>query len=79
MDRRGEAARVEHELGLLFAFPGFVRRALMHLVDLGNRLGMLPKSYIENDPMFASAFFANKAGRGHFRPRRSSNSSMALS
>ncbi len=62
--RRGEAARVEQELGLLFAFPGFVRRVLMGLVGAANRLGLLPKSYIENDPMFASAFFANMASFG---------------
>jgi hypothetical protein len=62
--RRGEAARVERELGLLFVFPGFVRRVIMRLIDLGNRLGLLPKSFIANDPMFASAFFANMASFG---------------
>jgi hypothetical protein len=62
--RRGEAARVERELGLLFAFPRFVRRLLMRLVDAADRLGLLPRSFIENDPMFASAFFANMASLG---------------
>jgi hypothetical protein len=62
--RRGEAARVERELGLLFAFPGFVRRFLMRCIDAADRLGLLPRSYIENDPMFASAFFANMASLG---------------
>ncbi len=62
--RRGEAARVEQELGLLFAFPGFVRRLLMRGVDVADRLGLLPRSFIENDPMYASAFLANMASFG---------------
>jgi len=62
--RRGEAARVERELGLLFAFPGFVRRIIMRAINLGDRLGVLPRSFIENDPMYASAFFANMASLG---------------
>ena len=62
--RNGAAARVERELGLLLAFPGFIRRIVMRFVNLGDRLGMLPKSFIENDPMYASAFFANMASLG---------------
>ena len=62
--RSGEAARVDTELGLLFAFPGFLRRVIMRLINVADRLGMLPASYIENDPMYASAFFANMASLG---------------
>ena len=62
--RDGKAKRVDQELGLLLAFPGFIRRILMRLVDVADRLGMLPASYIENDPMYASAFFANMASLG---------------
>jgi len=62
--RHGAAARVDRELGLLLAFPGFVRRILMRLVNLADRFGMLPRSFIENDPMYASAFFANMASLG---------------
>ena len=62
--RTGEAARVDRELGLLLAFPGFIRRVLMRFVNLGDRLGLLPKSFIENDPMYGSAFFANMASLG---------------
>ena len=62
--RSGEAARVERELGLLLAFPGFVRRVLLRLVNLAVRFGMLPRSFIENDPMYGSAFFANMASFG---------------
>ena len=38
--RSGEAARVDRELGLLLAFPGFVRRVLLRLVNLADRFGM---------------------------------------
>ncbi len=62
--RYGAAARVDRELGLLLAFPGFVRRILMRLVNVADRFGMLPRSFIENDPMYASAFFANMASLG---------------
>jgi hypothetical protein len=55
---------VEAELALLLKFPGFVRRFLMGCVRFGNRLGILPRSFIEKDPMFASAFFANMASFG---------------
>jgi len=62
--RSGESARVDRELGLLLAFPGFIRRILMRGVNVADRLGMLPKSFIENDPMYATAFFANMASLG---------------
>ncbi|HSO96647.1 MAG TPA: hypothetical protein VLV81_11460 [Acidimicrobiia bacterium] len=62
--RTGDAAQVDRELGLLLFFPGFIRRILMRGVDVVDRLGMLPRSYIENDPMYASAFMANMASLG---------------
>jgi hypothetical protein len=62
--RRGEAARVERELGALMAFPGFMRRIIMRLIDAADRLGLLPRSYIENDPMYASVVIANMASLG---------------
>ena len=62
--RTGKAKRVDQELGLLMAFPGFMRRFLMRMVNLGDRVGVLPRSFIENDPMYASAFLANMASLG---------------
>ncbi len=62
--RSGDEARVDRELGLLFIFPGFVRRLLMRGVDLFDRLGMLPRSYLEGDPMYSTAFLANMASFG---------------
>lgn len=63
-DRFGGPGFVDKELALLMKFPGFARRILLGLVDWGNRLGMLPKSYIEKDPMFATAFLANLGSLG---------------
>ena len=36
----------------------------MAFVDFGDRFGVLPRSYIDEDPMFASAFFGNLASIG---------------
>ena len=55
---------VESELNLLMRFPGFVRRIIMAIIRVQNRLGLLPRSYIEKDPMFVSVFFANMASFG---------------
>jgi hypothetical protein len=62
--RSGEAARVDQELGLLLLFPGFVRRLIMRGVNGLDRLGVLPRSYLEGDPMYATAFLANMASLG---------------
>lgn len=63
-DRFGGPKLVDQELGLLMKFPGFVRRIALAFVDLGDRFGLLPRSYIDEDPMFASAFFGNLASMG---------------
>ncbi len=60
----GQASTVDRELGLLMKFPGFVRRILMAFVRGFDNLGMLPRWYIEKDPMYTSAFFANMASFG---------------
>jgi hypothetical protein len=62
--KSGDDDRVERELGLLMFFPGWIRRIIMAAIRGLDRLGMLPPSYIEHDPMFASAFFANMASLG---------------
>ncbi len=62
--KSGDENRVERELGLLMIFPGWIRRIIMKAISGLDRLGMLPPSYIEHDPMYASAFFANMASLG---------------
>jgi hypothetical protein len=62
--KTGEVNRVDGELGLLFKFPGWMRRVIMATIRGLDRWGMLPPSYIRNDPMYSSAFFANMASLG---------------
>jgi hypothetical protein len=45
-------------------FPGFARRIAMWGVRTGDRFGLLPASFIDHDPMFASAFVAHMASFG---------------
>jgi hypothetical protein len=59
-----ERSTVDKELGLLMAFPGFVRRIVFAFLRGADRLGLLPRSYIDKDPMYASTFFANMASLG---------------
>lgn len=49
----------DRELGVVLSLPGPAVRALVALERGANELGLLPRSFIDNDPMFASAFIAN--------------------
>jgi hypothetical protein len=62
--KAGRIGTTDHELGLLLRFPGFARRIIMATLRGLDRLGMLPPSFIRNDPMYCSAFFANMASLG---------------
>ncbi len=44
--------------------PELVRRVIMAAIRGLDRWGMLPPSYIHNDPMYSSAFFAHMASLG---------------
>jgi hypothetical protein len=57
-------SNVDKELALLMKFPGFARRIAMWGVRTGDRFGLLPASFIDHDPMFASAFVAHMASFG---------------
>jgi hypothetical protein len=59
-----ERGTIDKELGLLMLFPGFVRRIIMATMRGADRLGMLPRRFIEKDPMYSTAFFANMASLG---------------
>ena len=63
-DRFGGPTNVDKELALLMKFPGSVRRAVMAGLRTGDRFGLLPRSFIDHDPMFASAFLAHMASLG---------------
>jgi hypothetical protein len=57
-------SNIDKELALLMKFPGFARRIAMWGVRTGDRFGLLPASFIDHDPMFASAFVAHMASFG---------------
>jgi hypothetical protein len=57
--RRGERTTSDREMGLLLRLPGFVVRAALFLSRRADDLGLLPRSMIDADPLFASVFVAN--------------------
>ena len=63
-DRFGGPTNIDKELALLMKFPGFARRLAMAAVRTGDRFGLLPASFIDHDPMYASAFIAHMASFG---------------
>lgn len=54
----------DKELELVLKLKGLPLRALLALERLTDAFGLLPRSYIENDPLFASAFVANLGSLG---------------
>jgi hypothetical protein len=65
IDGRDDHARVDgdaatdRELRAILALPGVARRAVLAGVQTADSFGMLPRWFIEGDPMYASAFLAN--------------------
>jgi hypothetical protein len=59
-----ERSTVDRELGLLLAFPSFVRRVIFAALRVLDRFGMLPGAFIEKDPMYTSVFLGNLASLG---------------
>ncbi|HET7482095.1 MAG TPA: hypothetical protein VFK89_04470 [Actinomycetota bacterium] len=57
--RAPEESYTDKELGLVLKAQGLPLRALMALERAADAFGLLPRSYIERDPMFASLFVAN--------------------
>jgi len=57
--RRGERTTSDREMGLLLRLPGFAVRAALFLTRRADDLGLLPRSMIDADPLFASVFVAN--------------------
>jgi hypothetical protein len=57
--RRGEQSTSDKEVGLLLRLPPSITRLLLALADKADDLGMLPRSMIDTDPMYATIFVAN--------------------
>lgn len=62
--RSGERSTSDKEVGLLLRLPPFLTHLLMRAADGLDALGLLPRSMIEPDPMFASIFVANLGSVG---------------
>jgi hypothetical protein len=62
--RSGRKSMSDREMELLLRFPSPMIRAVIALMRSINSLGLLPRSMIESDPMFASAFVANLGSVG---------------
>lgn len=58
---------LDRELDLLLRLPGSLLRLAVGIVRLADRLGVLPRSFVDPDPMFASAWLAN-LGSLHMDP-----------
>jgi hypothetical protein len=60
----GELSPADQNAALILKLPGLLRRVVMAAGRLGDAFGLLPGSMIRDDPMYASAFFANLASIG---------------
>jgi hypothetical protein len=54
----------DREIGLIMMLPSIGRRLVMAVGRFADAFGLFPRSYIDNDPMYASVFFANLASIG---------------
>ena len=62
--RRGEKSTSDSEVDLLLRAPPWFTRLLVRLVHGIDALGLLPRSMIDSDPLFASVFVANLGSVG---------------
>jgi len=62
--RAGRKTTSDKEMGLLLRLPGPAIRLALWLARVGDRLGLLPRSMIEDDPLYASVFVANLGSVG---------------
>jgi hypothetical protein len=62
--RRGGHGLAERELDAFVRLPPLLRRGVVRAAALGNALALLPRSFVEGDPFFASAFVTNLGSVG---------------
>ena len=62
--RAGRRTTSDREVDWALRLPGVLISAGMGLLRIANRLGLLPRSMIESDPMFSSVFVANLGSVG---------------
>ena len=56
--------RSDAEIGLIMKLPGVGRRLLLAVGRFADAFGLLPRSFIDADPLYATAFFANLGSIG---------------
>ncbi len=59
----------DKELDILLALPTFLLGWLVGLIGLADKWGVLPRFFIDGDPMFASLFVANLGSLGMDAPQ----------
>jgi hypothetical protein len=57
--RSDRPSPIDKELSILLRLPGFLLAFLVGLLDRLYRWGLAPRSLVDTDPMYASAFVAN--------------------
>ncbi|HEY0253101.1 MAG TPA: hypothetical protein VGC41_16310 [Kofleriaceae bacterium] len=57
--RSDKKSHIDKELGILLALPAFLLRMLVWLNARLYKWGLAPRSIVDTDPMYASAFVAN--------------------
>jgi hypothetical protein len=57
--RSDDKSYVDKELGALLQVPGPLLRGVLAIQRAADALGVLPKAFIDRDPLYASAFIAN--------------------
>ena len=67
--RSGQPTSTEKELKILFALPVFVLGWLVSLVRVLDGWGLLPRFFIDGDPLFASMFVTNLGAIGMAAPQ----------
>jgi hypothetical protein len=57
-------SRSDREVELIMKLPGLGRRTVLAIGRFADAFGLLPRSFIDEDPLYASAFFANLGSVG---------------
>lgn len=62
--RTGQQGLADRELALFLHAPPSVRRGIVRVANAANALNLLPRTFIDGDPFFASAFVTNLGSVG---------------
>ncbi len=60
----GAKTTVDSELGLVLALPGFLRRLVFAAYRSLEALGMFPRAFIDNDPLYGTLFLTDLGSLG---------------